>query len=107
MSRWRREASERLPDLQRIVASKDIDSPMMLWIELNQEFERQCEIEPLPLDIQTAAALGFCEHLMDTPKRMAALPKIMKRSDFYDLRNIVEYHNTSEEVNDFLNSNWK
>lgn len=42
MSQWRREASERLPELQLIIASKLVHSPMMLWIELNQEFERRC-----------------------------------------------------------------
>lgn len=114
MSKWRREASERLLELQPIIASKLVDSPMMLWIELNQEFDRLCKTDPPPLDllkriwgycewclkqgtsdIQTAAVLGFCEHLIDTPERTAILPKIMRRSDFLDLRNLLEYHNTS------------
>ncbi len=42
MSRWRREASERLPELQRIIASTEVDSPMMLWIKLHLEFDRLC-----------------------------------------------------------------
>lgn len=126
MSQWRREASERLPELQRIIASNLVDSPMMLWIELNQEFQRRCENERPPLellkriwgycewclaqgtsDIQTAAALGFCEHLIDTPKRTAILPKIMRRSDFLDLRNLLEYHNTSAEVDECLKTAWR
>lgn len=125
MSKWRREASERLPELHPLIASKLVDSPMMLWIELNWEFERQCSIEPPPLDllrrvwgycqwclthesvdVQTAAALGFCEHLIDTPRRIELLPQIMKRSDFLDLRNILEYHNTSEAVDACLKSVW-
>jgi hypothetical protein len=126
MSKWRREASERLPELQWIIASKLVDSPMMLWIELNQEFARRCEKEPLPLDllrriwgycewclsqgtsdIQTAAALGFCEHLIDTPKRTAVLPMVMRRSDFLDLRELLEYRNTSAKVDECLKNIWR
>jgi hypothetical protein len=126
MSKWRREASERLPELHPLIASKLVDSPMMLWIELNQEFERRCAIEPPPLDllkrvwgycewclahgsddVRTAAALGFCEHLIDTPKRTELLPKIMRRSDFLDLRNLLEYHNTSDEVDACLKTAWR
>jgi len=126
MSRWRREASERLPELQRIIASKDVDKPMMLWIDLNIEFERLCEIDPLPIDllkriwgycewclaqgtsdIQTAAALAFCEHLIDTPKRTAIFPKIMRRSDFIDLRELLEYHNAPEKVKKALTTAWR
>lgn len=126
MSKWRREASERLPELQPLIASKLVDSPMMLWIELNQEFERRCAMAPPPLDflrrvwgycewclahggddVRTAAALGFCEHLIDTPRRTELLPQIMRRSDFLDLRVILEYHNTSDEVNACLKTAWK
>ena len=42
MSAWRKEASKRLPELQRFIASREVDSPMMLWIELHMEFERLC-----------------------------------------------------------------
>lgn len=126
MSQWRREASGRLPELQRIIASKQISRPMMLWIELNQEFQRQCDIDPPPIDllkriwgycewclaqgtsdIQTAAALAFCEHLIDTPKRTALLPRIMTRSDFLSLRNILEYHNSTAQIDECLKVLWK
>lgn len=126
MSLWRREASERLPELQPIIASKLVDEPMMLWIELNQEFQKLCEVDPPPLDllariwqycdwslihgsddVRTAAALAFCEHLIDTPARTALLPKIMKRSDFLALKNILEYRNTSTEVESCLRSLWR
>lgn len=117
MSLWRKEASERLPELQPIIASKIVDNPMMLWIELRLEFERRCEIQPPPLDllgriwgycawclahgregVQTGAALAFCEHLMDSPAQIAVLPKIMTRRDFLELRALLEYHNAREEV---------
>lgn len=125
MSLWRREASERLPELQRIIASKLVDSPMMLWIELNQEFERLCEVQPPPLDllkriwqycdwclihgsdeVRTGAALAFCEHLIGTPARTSLLPKVIKRSDFVELKNILEYHNTPTEVESCLKALW-
>ncbi|AHF93997.1 hypothetical protein OPIT5_02550 [Opitutaceae bacterium TAV5] len=99
---------------------------MMLWIELNQEFEALCEKQSPPLDllkriwnycdwclangsddVQTGAALGFCEHLMDTPKRIELLPKIMSRSDFLGIRNLLEYHNAPAEVDDCLRTMWK
>lgn len=125
MSKWRREASERLPELQGIIASKLVDNPMMLWIELNLEFEKLCEIEPPQVellkriwtycqwclehgsdDVRTAAALGFCEHLIDTPKKIQILSKIMGRSDFLDLRSLLEYHNTCDEVDACLKAAW-
>ena len=125
MSVWRREASAQLPELQRIIASKDTDSPMMLWIELNLEFERFCELAPPPIDllvriwrycrwclangtddVRTAAALAFCEHLIDTPVRTALIPKIMTRDDFLDFRNLLEYHNTPAEVDLCLRTLW-
>lgn len=117
MSLWRKEASERLPELQRIIASKVVDNPMMLWIELRLEFERRCEVQPPPLDllrriwgycswclehgsddVGTAAALAFGEHLMDTPAQIAILPEIMTRGEFLGLWALLEYHNTREEV---------
>lgn len=99
---------------------------MGLWIELNQEFEKLSEREPPPLDllkriwgycewclahdsddVQTGAALAFCEHLMDTPSRISILPKIMKKSDFLTFRSLLEYHNTPTQVDICLNSLWK
>ncbi|WP_265594592.1 hypothetical protein [Haloferula sp. BvORR071] len=50
MSRWRREASERLPELQPLIASREVEGPMMLWIELQSKFRALCEESPLPLD---------------------------------------------------------
>jgi len=125
MSKWRREAAERLPELKRIIASRIVDNPMMLWIELNQEFERLSNTEPIQLelmkriwnyckwcmahksqDVQTAAALGFAEHLLDSESRRKILPKIIGRSDFLSLRSLLEYHNSSDKVDVFLNSAW-
>lgn len=125
MSRWRREASERLPELQKLIASTLVDNPMMLWIELNQEFGRKCEQEDPPIsllkriweycewclvhgsdDVRTAAALGFCEHLIDSPQRVRQLPRIMTRGDLLDLRNLVEYHNSPEKVDEALAKCW-
>lgn len=126
MSLWRREASARLPELQHIIASRIVESPMMLWIELNQEFENLSKLDPQPLDllariwrysdwclkhgsaeVGTGAALAFCEHLMDSLERISVLPKIMKKSDFPAIRGLLEYHNSSSEVDACLNSLWK
>lgn len=115
MSTWRRKASEHLPKYQKLITSTGVDSPMMLWIELNQVFGKECEKEPQNIellckfwkycdecinspsdDVVTAAVLGFCEHLIDSPSRVKALPKIMKRSEFLDLRSYLLYHNDEQ-----------
>ena len=125
MSRWRKEASEHLPEMQSVIASKLVDSPMMLWIELQDQFGKLCESDPPPIellsrfwkycvwclmngsdDVRTAAALGFCEHLLSSPEIAHVLPKIMKRSDFLDIRNFLEYHNDPGEVNRWLEVLW-
>jgi hypothetical protein len=125
MSAWRREASTRLPELQRIIASQLVDGPMMLWLELNVEFEKLCKLDPPPVDLlrriwqycdwcllhggdelRTAAALGFCEHLIDTPERASLLPRIMKQEDYLALRNLMEYHHSPAEVDQWLRKLW-
>jgi len=125
MSRWRREASERLPELQAIIASTLVDSPMMLWIEINSKFQKLCDEDSPPVDllrrvwqycdwcllhgspdVRTAAALAFCEHLIDTPERAALLPKIMSRTDYIEVRNLMEYHNSSAGVDSWLRRLW-
>ena len=125
MSLWRREASERLPELQNIIASRLVDSPMMLWIELNIKFEKLSKSQPPPIDllrriwrycewslqhgspeVQTAAALGFCEHLIQTPERAALLPQIMSMADYMGLRSLMEYHHSPAEVDEWSRKLW-
>jgi hypothetical protein len=116
MSSWRREASARLPEFQRIIASRDVDNPMRLWIELHTKFSQLCEQEPPPLDllkrfwgyvkwcleqenqdVLTAAALAFCEHLLDSEASKRLLPQIMSRKDYEGLRSLLLYHNSQEQ----------
>lgn len=115
MSAWRKEASKRLPELQRIIASREVYCPMSLWIALQWEFSRLCKQEPVPLDllrrlwgyakwcmergedIGTAAAFAFCEHLIDTEKSRSILPDIMTRQDYQGLKGLLLYHKTEAE----------
>ena len=116
MSLWRKEASERLPELQQLIASRDVDGPMMLWIEIQMEFNNLCEQEPPPLDlirrvweyakwcmakghgdVATAAALGFCEHLLDRKATRQILPNIMTRQDYEALKPMLLYHKSEED----------
>ena len=125
MSRWRREASERLPELQSIIASTLVDNPMMLWVELNSKFGELCEEEQPAIDllrrvwqycdwclvhgsddVRTAAAFGFCEHLLDSSRRAELLPKIMSRADYSAVRNFMEYHNSPAEVDAWFRKLW-
>jgi hypothetical protein len=116
MSLWRKEASQRLPELQRIIASRDVDNPMRLWIELKSTFQDLCEQDPLPLDlikrvwgyakwcmthdngdVATAAALAFGEHLLDRKATRRILPEIMTRADYEGLKGLLLYHNSEED----------
>ena len=120
MSAWRKEASQRLPELQRIIASRDVDNPMMLWIELRLKFEKLCEETPLQIDllkriweyavwcmaqggdVGTAAAFGLCEHLIGTRKSRAVLPRLMSRRDLEAIKGLLLYHNTEEDFENAL-----
>jgi hypothetical protein len=116
MSRWRKEASERIPELQRIIASRDVDNPMMLWIELQLKFQALCVQDPPPLDlvrriwgyakwcmesgnddVATAAAYGFCEHLLHSKATLRVLPQIMRRGDYEQLKSLLLYHSSEAE----------
>ncbi|WP_035610429.1 hypothetical protein [Haloferula sp. BvORR071] len=57
-------------------------------------------------DVRTGAALGFCEHLIDTPAQAKLLPQIMKREDFVALRSFMEYHHAPAEVEALLRELW-
>jgi len=96
MSQWRKEAVSRLPELRKLITDKYTNSPMTLWIELSITFEELAKEEPLRIDllrrlwsycewcvahrsgdVSTAAALGFCEHLIDSKSKIAVEEKIM------------------------------
>jgi hypothetical protein len=116
MSAWRKEASQRLPEFQRIIASRDVDNPMMLWIELHIKFAQLCKQVPPDLDllrrfwsyakwcmerghedVLTAAALAFCEHLLDSEASIHLLPQIMSRQEYEGLKSLLLYHNSPEQ----------
>ncbi len=125
MSKWRREASDQLPELQSLIASPDIDNPMMLWIEINQKFDESCQQAPLPIDllqriwsyckwclghrdanVRTAASVAFCEHLIDTPHRTQALPALITKTDYIELHELLLYHNSEESYQRWLLELW-
>jgi hypothetical protein len=116
MSAWRKEASKRLPEFQSIIACRDVDNPMMLWIELHAKFAQLCEQEPPALDVLrrfwgyakwcmeqghedvlTAAALAFCEHLLDSEASRRLLSQIMSRQDYEGIKSLLLYHNSQEQ----------
>lgn len=88
---------------------------MMLWIDLHTKFAQLCEHEPPALDllrrfwgyakwcmecghedVLTAAALAFCEHLLDSEASTRVLPQIMSRQDYESLKSLLLYHNSPE-----------
>jgi hypothetical protein len=121
MSAWRKEALRQLPEFQSVIASREIDNPMMLWIELQMKFAQLCEQEPPPLDllrrfweyakwcmeggdvdVSTAAALAFSEHLLDSEAIPPLLPRIMSRQDYEGLKSLLLYHNSPERFENGL-----
>jgi hypothetical protein len=123
MSAWRREASIRLPEFQRIIASRDVDNPMMLWIELGTSFSQLCQQDPPPFevlkkfwgyarwcmkqkndDVVTAAALAFCEHLLGSKAQCRVLSHIMSRQEYAGLKGLLLYHNSQEQYEQVLQS---
>ena len=125
MSEWRRKASELLPEMQPLISSRAVDSPMSLWVELGVEFGRRCEQPDPPVallkriwrycewclahpddDVRTAAALGFCEQLLHSDEQARMLPHLMSRRDYLEIRNLLEYHNSPGEVDEWLERLW-
>jgi hypothetical protein len=122
MSAWRREFSQRIPELRRTMASHGVKNPMALWIELNLEFHRLCRQNPIPLDwlrrlwdyamwcmhqggdVCTGAALGFCEHLLDSDASRSFLPYIMSRQDYEGSKALLLYLNTQDQYEQVLKS---
>lgn len=126
MSEWRRQASLQLPELQPIIASRWVDNPMMLWIELNMEFGRLCMQSEPPIAllgriwkyghwclvarddaVSNAAAVAFFEHAIDSDAKLAVLPWIASAAELSGLRPLLEYHHTADEVDKSLKSLWK
>jgi hypothetical protein len=94
---------------------------MMLWIELQSEFQKLCEQKPQPMDfirrvwgyakwclehengdVVTGVALGFCEHLLDSEAMRRTLPEIMNLQDYKDIKGLLLYHNSEEEYAEVL-----
>ena len=125
MSQWRREAIEQLPEFHKLITSELVDNPMMLWIELTFEFDRLCEKSDPPIDllrrmwrycewclhhrnidVRISAALPFCEHLICYPATARMLPRIMPERRFLELRDLLLYLNSEEEIDRWHRELW-
>jgi hypothetical protein len=101
MSLWRKEASNRLPELQQTIAAASIKTPTDLWMELRINFDRLCREEPPPIellsriwqyarwslehpakDVQFAVISHFFEAIEDTRLYRTVLPKFMSRKEY-------------------------
>lgn len=101
MSRWRHEASQRLPELQRVIASRKIHTPAELWIALWLEFDDRCRWEPAPGDllsriwqfarwsahqddeaVHSAVISYFFENLANTRRYRDVLLSFMSRQEY-------------------------
>jgi len=89
---------------------------MMLWLEIRMEFQNLCAQDPPPLDlikrvweyakwcmaeghgdVANAAALVFCEHLLDRNTTRDMLPKVMTRQEYEGLKGLLLYHKTEDD----------
>jgi hypothetical protein len=101
MSLWRKEASNRLPELQQSIASASIKTPSDLWMELRLRFDQLCRQEPPPIellsriwqyarwsdehpaeDVQFAVEAHFFERIEDTRLYRTVLPKFMSPKEY-------------------------
>jgi hypothetical protein len=107
MSVWRRKAIEAAPELRDEI--KRAWSPMAAWIALRPFFEdcvkndrrekarrivhyaRYCLAAP-HTDINTAAAVGFIEHLADDEQVRLRLPELITAQEVEEWRTILTYH---------------
>lgn len=101
MSGWRKEASDQLPELQALVAAREVHMPSDLWLRLFLEFEHLTREIPLPADllarlwkyakwslrhpdedVRDAVWSFFFENLKDTRNNRIFCPKFMSGDDY-------------------------
>ena len=101
MSVWRKEASKRLPELQKSIASKSVETPVDLWMQLHSDFGHLCRQGPPPIellsriwqyarwsreqeseDVQFAVISFFFERIEDTRLYRTVLPQFMSRDEY-------------------------
>jgi hypothetical protein len=116
MSAWRREALRRLPEHRKVIEAAA--SPMTLWIELLGICEDACRASDESMvhrvydfahwcwqtpgvDVRTAVACAFYEHLPRKPALRRDLPRRLGRAAFSELRGIFGYHLSPEEAAKF------
>jgi hypothetical protein len=94
------------------------ETPMALWIELLSacqdacqrsdesmirriyEFARWCWQSP-SVEVRTAVACAFYEHLPTTPVLRHDMPRRFGRAAFTELREVFQYHLSPEEATEF------
>jgi hypothetical protein len=117
MSQWRREASDRLPELQSVIASSTVNSPAQLWIELRFRFDELCHQEAPPVDllsriwnyakwcvgqrdgaVEWAVTSHFFEHIEDTRRLREVLPKFMSQQEYAQFTAIARLKGGDSDV---------
>ena len=101
MSQWRHEASQRLPELQKTIASPLVHTPSELWMEIWSEFDRLCRETPVPTEllsriwdyakscldhrddnVQFAVISHFFQKIRDTHLYREVLPTFMRLEEY-------------------------
>ncbi len=107
MSTYRRKAIEYLPELRDLI--QQADSPTALWIDVadrchvayeNGEadlidriyaFADWC-LASSNVDVASATAIGFYEHLTLDPLMRADIPRRFSHAQFHELKSLFAYH---------------
>lgn len=116
MSKWRRQALEKLPECRRLIDGAG--NPMALWIKLLEEcraayhtrdldkISRIFEYAWLCLDatdneMVTAVALGFYEDLPRDPEIRGDLPNRLDQEQFDAVSDLFRYHLSPDKFAEF------
>lgn len=118
MKDWKQHTKKNIPEIVDYIGDdfdEYIDSPMMLWIELDFLFSNaakdknenlikrifeeadyyfEYENNPKSDDFSTAVALAFVEHLLDEEERIPYVIKYFSKEDFVGCKNLLTYHNS-------------
>ncbi len=100
MSQWRHEASKRLPELQKTIASASVHTPRDLWTELWRKFDDIVREKPPRIDLLEriwhygrwclnhkddsvqSAAIYFFMSIEDTRLYREVLPQFMSPEEY-------------------------
>jgi hypothetical protein len=105
-----------VPSKRHVVQNPQVDSPMMLWIELHMAYAGACDLgrrqeiqeiqsfatwslqQDADDDLSTAAIVAFFEHLLETPAQREELANWFTLEDFEGMEQVFGYHFSAKQL---------